>query len=92
MADTTHATHAAPTAPAKDNTLWKNGAGVGAAVASALGSLIAIGQGMTQPPTEYPADYFVWGSAVAAFALIGAICGGLIGAAIPVIEDKPAAH
>jgi hypothetical protein len=88
MADTTHATHTTPHAPATDKTLWKNGAGVGAAVASALGSLIAIGQGASQPPTTDPADYFVVVSAVAAFALIGAICGAIIGSAVPVIETK----
>ena len=92
MAATTHATRTTPTAPAQDKSLWKNGAGVGAAVASALGSLIAVGQGATQPPTTDPADYLVVVSAVAAFALLGAICGAIIGSAIPVIEDKPAAH
>ena len=84
MADATHAT---PTAPARDKTLWKNGAGVGAAVASALGSLIAVGQGATQLPTADPADYVVVVSSVAAFALLGAICGSIIGSAIRIIEE-----
>lgn len=80
------------TEAAKETTLWKNGAGVGAAVAGALGSLIAVGQGASQPPTDDPADYAVVVCAVAAFALIGSICGAVIGSAIPVVADDHSAH
>jgi hypothetical protein len=89
MADTTHATHTTPTAPATDKTLWKNGAGVGAAIAAALGSLIAVGQGgQQQPPSTDPLVYLIPVAAVSAFALLGALVGAIVGGAVPVVETK----
>jgi hypothetical protein len=81
-------TETKPTEPATGKTLWKNGAGVGAAVASALGTLIAVGLGGSQPPPADPTGYLIPVAAVAAFALVGALCGAIVGCAVPVIETK----
>lgn len=85
-------TDAKPTGAANEKTLWKNGAGVGAAVASALGSLIAVGlggtHGVSQPPPADPTGYLIPVAAVTVFALLGALCGAIVGCAVPVIETK----
>jgi hypothetical protein len=81
-------TEAKPTEAAKEKTLWKNGAGVGAAIASALGSLVAVGLGASQPAPADPTVCLIPVAAVAGFALLGALCGAIVGCAVPVIETK----
>lgn len=77
-----------PAGAAKDKTLWKNGAGVGAAIASAMGTLLAVGIGGSQPPPADLTGYLIPVAAVAGFALLGALCGAIVGCAVPVIETK----
>lgn len=85
-------TEAKPTEPANEKTLWKNGAGVGAAVASAMGTLLAVGLGGSQPPPADMSGYLIPVAAVAGLALFGALCGAIIGCAVPVIETKADHH
>lgn len=84
MAETT----ATPTAPANEKTLWKNGAGVGAAIAAAICSVITIGLGCSRPLSLDPADYVVPVVLVTCGALFGALCGAIIGSCVPVVETK----
>ncbi len=87
MADTTH-TNTTPTGAPKDKTLWKNGAGVGAAIGTAICSVITIGLGCSRPLSTNPADYLLPVALVTLGAFVGALLGGIVGWAVPVAETK----
>jgi fructose-specific phosphotransferase system IIC component len=90
MAETT--THPTPTAAPADKTLWKNGAGVGAVIGSAICSVITVGLGMSQPAPATPAGYVIPAVLVACGALFGALCGSIIGSCLPAVAAKADDH
>jgi hypothetical protein len=91
MAETS-STHATPATAAKDTTLWKNGAGVGAVIGTAICSVITIGLGMSQPAPAAPSGYVLPAVLVVCGALFGALCGSIVGCAVPVVESKSDGH
>jgi hypothetical protein len=87
MAETT-ATPTTPTEAPKDKTLWKNGAGVGAAIGAAICSVITVGIGMSHPAPATPSGYVIPAVLVTCGALFGSLCGSIVGCAVPVVEPK----
>jgi hypothetical protein len=75
--------------PAAHPTLVRQGAGAGAAVGGALGTCIALGTAASVwwPQNGSP-NFAVPVGILLALALVGTVCGALVGWAVPVAETK----
>jgi hypothetical protein len=68
--------------------LWRQGAGVGAAVGTAIATCITLGLSPLWLPPGGTASYFAPVVGVLSGTLLGAVCGSIIGCAVPLAETK----
>ena len=81
--------HPSPQAGQRDRTLWRQGMGVGAAIGTAIISVIAVGLSERWMALGGPQGGWALGMlAVAGGTVAGATIGALMGWAVPVAETK----